>query len=120
MPLAIAPESVEAVGLEVEREALAPFGHFDYLGIYIEAGGAVESDLLIAFAKFKAAALGKGLHIDTLGLEAGIWDARGPHMNEPPARLAAEHIPHSLLAFAHEAACHHVVFLGSLLHAGHY
>ena len=41
-------------------------------------------------------------------------------MDEPRASLAAEHIPHCLLAFAYEAACHHIAFLGSLLHAGHH
>ena len=72
MPLPIATQSVEAVGLEVEREAGAGLRHLYYLGIYIEADGSIERHFLISFAKLEAAILRKGLNINTFGPEASV------------------------------------------------
>ncbi len=55
VPLSIAPKPVEAVGLEVEGEAVAGLGHFDDLAVHIEGGGAAEGALLVPLAQFKAA-----------------------------------------------------------------
>ncbi len=62
MPLPTS-ELVEAVGLEVEREAVADLGHFDDFAVHIEAGGALQGNLFIALLQFKAAAFRKGLHV---------------------------------------------------------